>query len=283
MVSSVTLETMLESLKKDAPQAQCKSHMNGTQLFAAYSTIVHKEFLRLFRVWIQNLLPPAVTTTLYFLVFGKFIGSQVAPIDGVSYMEYIVPGIILMSIITQSFMQAAFGYYMAKFQRSLEEILVSPTPYWVMILGYVTGGVLRGMVTGVVLLIVSLFFTSLTIHHFFHFVAFAILSSVLFALAGLVNGIFAKDFDTISIFPTFVLTPLTYLAGTFYSVSLLPDVWRAVSLWNPILYMVNGFRYGLLGVSDVSIGGAYVILLACIAGLSGWVWYLFRTGRGVKT
>ncbi len=257
--------------------------MNGKQIFAAYWTIVHKEFSRLFRVWIQNLLPPAVTTTLYFLVFGKFIGSQVAPIGNVSYMEYIVPGIILMAIITQSFMQAAFGYYIAKFQRSLEEILVSPTPYWVMIMGYVTGGVLRGMVTGVLLFMVSLFFTDLSIHHFFHFVAFALLSSVLFSLAGLINGIFAKDFDTISIFPTFILTPLTYLAGTFYSVSLLPDFWRTVSFWNPILYMVNGFRYGLLGVSDVSISLAYLILLSFIAALSVLVWYLFSTGRGVKT
>lgn len=256
--------------------------MSPKQIWAAYGTIVHKEFSRLFRVWIQNLLPPAVTTTLYFLVFGKFIGSQVAPIGGVSYMEYIVPGIILMSVITQSFMQAAFGYYFAKFQRSLEEILVSPTPYWVMILGYVTGGVLRGMVTGVILLVVSLFFTTLTIHHWFHFLAFAVLSSVLFSLAGLINGIFAKDFDTISIFPTFILTPLTYLAGTFYSVSLLPDFWRAVSLYNPILYMVNGFRYGLLGVSDVSIGVAYTVLLGSIAALSVLVWYLFYTGRGVK-
>ncbi len=197
-------------------------------------------------------------------------------------MEYIVPGIILMSVITQSFMQAAFGYYFAKFQRSLEEILVSPTPYWVMILGYVTGGVLRGMVTGVILLIVSLFFTTLTIHHWFHFLAFAVLSSVLFSLAGLINGIFAKDFDTISIFPTFILTPLTYLAGTFYSVSLLPDFWRMVSLYNPILYMVNGFRYGLLGVSDVPIASAYVVLLGFVAVLSVMVWYLFYTGRGVK-
>lgn len=257
--------------------------MNGKQLFAAYSTIVHKEFSRLFRVWIQNLLPPAVTTTLYFLVFGKFIGSQVAPIDGISYMEYIVPGIILMSMITQSFMQAAFGYYFAKFQRSLEEILVSPTPYWVMILGYVTGGVLRGVVTGVILLIVSLFFTSLTIHHWFHFLAFALLSSVLFSLAGLINGIFAKDFDTISIFPTFILTPLTYLAGTFYSIALLPEFWQKVSLWNPILYMVNGFRYGLLGVSDVSLGVAYGVLIGLTILLSIVVWWLFQTGRGVKT
>lgn len=257
--------------------------MNNKQLFAAYSTIVHKEFTRLFRVWIQNLLPPAVTTTLYFLVFGKFIGSQVAPIGGVSYMEYIVPGIILMSVITQSFMQAAFGYYFAKFQRSLEEILVSPTPYWVMIVGYVTGGVLRGMVTGVILLIVALFFTTLVIHHVIHFVAFAVLSAILFSLAGLINGVFAKDFDTISIFPTFVLTPLTYLAGTFYSVTLLPDFWRAVSYWNPILYMVNGFRYGLLGVSDVPVWRAYFILLSLIVLLAGFVWYLFKSGRGVKT
>lgn len=257
--------------------------MNVKQLLVAYTTIVHKEFSRLFRVWIQNLLPPAVTTALYFLVFGQFIGSQVAPIDGLSYMEYIVPGIVLMAVITQSFMQSAFGYYLAKFQRSLEEILVSPTPYWVMILGYVTGGVLRGMVTGIILLVVAFFFTPLTMHHLFHFISFAVLSSVLFSLAGLINGIFAKDFDTISIFPTFILTPLTYLAGTFYSIDLLPDFWRTVSLWNPVLYMVNGFRYGLLGVSDVPLGSAYLILSSLIISLSLLVWWLFQSGRGVKT
>lgn len=256
--------------------------MNRKQAWVAYGTIVHKEFTRLFRVWIQNLLPPAVTTTLYFLVFGKFIGAQVTPIGGVTYMEYIVPGIILMAIITQSFMQAAFGFYIAKFQRSIEEILVSPTPYGVMVAGYVTGGVLRGMVTGVILLGVALFFTPLHVQHPLHFAAFALLSSALFSLAGLINGIFAKDFDTISIFPTFILTPLTYLAGTFYSITLLPLFWREVSLYNPVLYMVSGFRYGLLGVTDVSITTAYVLLIGLITALSLWVGYLFASGRGVK-
>lgn len=256
--------------------------MNGRQIWVAYSTIVHKEFTRLFRVWIQNLLPPVVTTTLYFLVFGKFIGSQVAPIGEVSYMEYIVPGIILMSVITQSFMQAAFGFYIAKFQRSLEEILVSPTPYWVMIAGYVTGGVLRGMVTGILLLGVAFLFTPFHIAHPLHFSLFAVCSAALFSLAGLINGIYAKDFDMISIFPTFVLTPLTYLAGTFYSISLLPEFWQTVSRYNPVLYMVNGFRYGLLGISDVSLMVAYSVLIGLIIFLTYWVWHLFATGRGVK-
>lgn len=257
--------------------------MNLEQMWAAYMTIVRKEFFRLFRVWVQTLLPPAVTTVLYFLVFGKFIGSQVAPVGGVRYMDFIVPGVIMISVITQSFMHTAFGYYFLKFQRSLEEILVSPTPYSVMILGYVTGGVLRGLITGVILLVVSLFFAPLVIHHIVHLFLFAFLSSVLFSLAGLINAIFAKDFDTISIFPTFILTPLTYLAGTFYSLSMLPRLWSDLSLWNPILYMINGFRYGLIGVSDVPLSTSYGILISLIAVLSGTVWYLFYTGRGVRT
>lgn len=237
----------------------------------------------MFRVWVQALLPPAVTTVLYFLVFGKFIGAQVAPINGMSYMEFIIPGVIMMSVITQSFMHSAFGYYMAKFQRSLEEIQVSPTPYWVMILGYVTGGVLRGLVTGTILLVISLFFTPLAIHHLGHVVVFALLTSIVFSLAGLVNAIFAKNFDSISIFPTFILTPLTYLAGTFYSLSMLPEVWQKISLWNPLLYMINGFRYGLIGVSDVNITISYVILVVLASALSFVVWYLFYSGRGVRT
>lgn len=257
--------------------------MNGEQMWAAYGTIVRKEFVRLFRVWIQTLLPPAVTTVLYFLVFGKFIGSQVSPVNGIRYIEFIVPGVIMISVITQSFMHSAFGYYLAKFQRSIEEILVSPTPYWIMIGGYVTGGILRGLVTGAILIIVSLFFTTLHIYHLGHLLAFAFLSSTLFSLAGLINAIFAKDFDTISVFPTFVLTPLTYLAGTFYSLSMLPPFWRSLSLWNPILYMINGFRYGLIGTSDISVGLAYSILLVLIVCATGIVWYLFSSGRGVRT
>jgi ABC-2 type transport system permease protein len=256
--------------------------MNGKQMLASYVTIVRKEFLRLFRVWVQTLLPPAVTTVLYFLVFGKFIGTQVAPINGMSYMEFIVPGVIMISVITQSFMHSAFGYYIAKFQRSIEEIQVSPTPYWIMILGYVTGGVLRGLVTGAILLVISFFFTPPSVHSVFHVVAFAFLTSVVFSLAGLINAIFAKDFDSISIFPTFILTPLTYLAGTFYSLSMLPAVWREVSLWNPLLYMINGFRYGLTGVTDVSISIAYIILITLSGILSFTVWYLFYSGRGVR-
>lgn len=257
--------------------------MNRKQIIAAYVTIVRKEFLRLFRVWVQTLLPPVVTTVLYFLVFGKFIGTQVKPIDGMSYMEFIIPGVIMISVITQSFMHSAFGYYMAKFQRSIEEILVSPTPYWVMILGYVTGGVLRGLVTGILLLIVSLFFITIDVHSFFHVIAFAFLTAIVFSLAGLINAIFAKDFDSISIFPTFILTPLTYLAGTFYSISMLPPVWMEISLWNPLLYMINGFRFGLIGVTDVSIIVAYGILMSLIVSLSLVVWYLFYSGRGVRS
>ena len=256
--------------------------MNGKQMLAAYMTIVRKEFMRLFRVWVQTLLPPVVTTVLYFLVFGKFIGTQVAPINGISYMSFIIPGVIMISIITQSFMHSAFGYYMAKFQRSIEEIQVSPTPYWIMIVGYVTGGMLRGLVTGVLLLLVSLFFMPLAIHSVLHVSAFAVLTSIVFSLAGLINAIFAKNFDSISIFPTFILTPLTYLAGTFYSLSMLPPMWQEISLWNPLLYMINGFRYGLIGTTDVSITVAYAILIALSGILSCVVWSLFYTGHGVR-
>ncbi|MGK2848732.1 MAG: ABC transporter permease [Minisyncoccota bacterium] len=256
--------------------------MNWQQMRAAYMTIVRKEFFRLFRVWVQTLLPPVITTSLYFLVFGKFIGAQVAPIHGVDYMTFIVPGIIMMAVITQSFMHSAFGYYSAKFQKYLEEILVSPTPYWVMILGYVTGGVLRGLVTGALLLGVAFFFTPLHIVSPLHLILFALLSAITFSLAGLINAVFAKDFDSISIFPTFVLTPLTYLAGTFYSLSMLPKIWSDISRWNPLLYMVNGFRFGLIGVTDVSLWSAYVILSLFIVGLTVLLWYLFASGRGVR-
>lgn len=256
--------------------------MNPSQMWTSYYTIVRKEVVRLFRIWTQTFLPPVITTSLYFLIFGKFIGSQVGDIDGVSYMQFIVPGLVMMAVIMQSFMNSAFTFYMAKFQRTLEEVAVSPTPYIVVILGHVSAAVLRGMITALVILIVALFFTPLHVHSFPLTLLFIFLSALLFALAGLINGVFANSFDTVQIFPTFVLTPLTYLGGVFYSVHLLPPFWQAVSYANPIVYMINGFRYGLLGVTDTSVLTSFIVLFALIVVMVFANWYIFKTGRGLR-
>lgn len=252
-------------------------------MWTSYYTIVRKELVRLFRIWTQTFLPPVITTSLYFLIFGKFIGSQVKPIDGVSYMQFIVPGLVMMSVILQSFMNAAFTFYMAKFQKTLEEISVSPTPYLILILGHVSAAVVRGMMTAIIILLVALFFTPLHVYSFLITFLFIFLSSLLFALAGLINGIFANSFDTVQIFPTFVLTPLTYLGGVFYSIHLLPPVWQYVSYANPIVYMINGFRYGLLGVADTSVFVSFAVLVGLVFVMIGANWYVFKTGKGMRT
>jgi len=216
--------------------------MNPSELWVAYATIVRKEAIRYLRVWSQTLLPPVVTMSLYFVIFGGFIGSQIAPINGYTYMEFIVPGLIMMSVIMSSFMHTVSSFYFAKFQKTLEEIMVSPTPYSVVIAGYVTGGVLRGMTIATLVMVVASFFTDVTMAHPGIMLLFALLTSVLFSMIGLLNGVFANSFDGISIVPNFVLTPLTYLGGVFYSITMLPPFWQSVSHWNPILFMVNGFR-----------------------------------------
>lgn len=256
--------------------------MNGTELLVAYYTIVRKETLRYLRVWSQTLLPPVVTMSLYFVIFGGFIGSQIAPINGYSYMEFIIPGLIMMSVITSSFMHTVSSFYFAKFQKTIEEIMVSPTPYPVVIAGYVSGGVLRGMTVATLVMIVASFFTDVPMAHPGIMLLFALLTSVLFSLAGLLNGVFANGFDGISIVPNFVLTPLTYLGGVFYSIAMLPSFWQSLSHWNPILYMVNGFRYGFLGVSDVSVIFAASLLIGLTTILFAYTWYLFKTGRGLR-
>lgn len=252
-------------------------------MWISYWTIVRKELVRLFRIWSQTLLPPVITTGLYFLVFGTFIGSQVAPMNGVTYMQFIVPGLVLMAAINSAFMNTAFSFYSAKFQKTVEEVIVSPTPYLVVVLGHITGGVLRALFTALLVMGLALFFTSLSVHSFLITIAFIVLTALLFSLAGLLNGVFATSFDTVSIVPTFVLTPLTYLGGVFYSVSLLPPVWQAISHWNPIFYMVNGFRYGMLGVTDTNILFSFVILLSLVFVLIGVNWYVFRSGKGLRT
>ena len=251
-------------------------------MWTSYYTIVRKEVVRLFRIWTQTFLPPVITTTLYFVIFGKFVGSQIKPVDGITYMQFIVPGLVMMSVIMQSFMNAAFTFYMAKFQKTLEEIQVSPTPYLIVILGHVSAAVMRGMITAVIILGVALFFTPIHVHSYLLTILFIFLSSVLFSLAGLLNGVFATSFDTVQIFPTFVLTPLTYLGGVFYSVHLLPQVWQYISYANPIVYMINGFRYGLLGVSDTSVWASFGVLVGLVVVLIYANYYVFRTGKGLR-
>ncbi len=248
----------------------------------ALATIAGKETHRYLRIWIQTLVPPAITMALYFVIFGNLIGPRIGPMEGYSYIDFIVPGIIMMAVITNAYTNVVSSFFGAKFQRHIEEIMVSPTPNAVILLGYVAGGVGRGLLIGLIVTIVSLLFTRLQIHSIPVTISVVFLTSVLFSLGGFINGVFARKFDDISIVPTFILTPLTYLGGVFYSVSMLPDFWRGVSLLNPILYMVDAFRYGILGTSDINIWLAYVLILGFIALLGGFSLWLLERGIGLR-
>lgn len=256
--------------------------MTPYQIWISYSTMMRKEFVRIIRIWSQTLLPPVVTTSLYFIVFGKFIGSQLQPIDGYAYIQFIVPGLIMMSVITSAYMNTVSTFFFAKFIHNLDELTVSPTPAWVVILGFVSGGVIRGVLVGALVLVVSLFFTHLVVVNAALLILALILTSVLFSLGGLINGVFAKGFDGMSIVPTFVLTPLTYLGGIFYSIDQFSPFWQQVSLLNPILYMVNAFRYGFLGISDINIWICLAVLMGFMALFVGVIAYLFRNGVGMQ-
>jgi len=245
-------------------------------------TMVRKDTIRIFRIWTQTLLPPIITTALYFAIFGGFIGSQVQPIDGYSYMQFIMPGLVMMTIITSAYLNTVSMFYFAKFIKTIEELLVSPMPSWAIVTGFVLGGVVRAFLTGFLVVLTSLFFTHLTIHSIAIVLAAAFLTSLLFSLAGLVNGFFAKSFDAINIIPTFVLTPLTYLGGVFYSIELLPEPWRTLSLFNPILYMVDAFRYGILGTSDIGIGLSFAVLLGLTVLFFLITLLMFIRGAGFK-
>lgn len=248
----------------------------------ALSTLVAKEYKRIIRIWIQTILPPAITMTLYFIIFGSLIGRRIGQMDGFDYMQYIAPGLIMMSVITNSYGNVVSSFFGAKFGRHIEEMLVSPMPNYLIILGHVAGGIVRGLMVGGVVTIVALFFTRLDVQHPFIVLSTVILTAAVFSLGGLINAVFARKFDDISIVPTFILTPLTYLGGVFYSISLLPEFWQQVSRANPILYMVNAFRYGMLGTSDISIGMAYTIILASIALLYGLSLLLLNKGIGIR-
>lgn len=257
--------------------------MSWQRIFISYLTIVRKEATRFFRIWTQTMLPSVITSVLYFVIFGALIGSQVKPINGLTYMQFIVPGLVMMAVITNSFQNVVGSFFSSKFMKNIEELMVSPTPVWVVIAGYITGGVLRGVVVGGLVLGVALFFTNLSILHLGTVLLFMVLTSILFSLGGLLNALFANNFDEISIIPTFVLVPLTYLGGVFYSVNALPEFWRNISHFNPILYMVNGFRYGFFGISDVSISLSLVILLLANAIFLAANWYLLKRGTGLKS
>lgn len=250
--------------------------------FIAFRTIVTKEIRRFTRIWPQTLLPPAITTSLYFMIFGRLIGERVGSVNGVSYMDYIVPGIILMSVISHSYSNVVSSFYSTKFQRHIEELLVAPVSNWVILLGYICGGVSRGLLVGMVVTGISVLFTEITVNNLAIAVTISILTATLFALAGFINAVFADSFDAISIVPNFILTPLSYLGGVFYSVSMLPDLWQTISLANPILYMINAFRYGLIGVTDIDIRIAFAMTAGFILFLTLLSLYLLHKGVGIK-
>jgi ABC-2 type transport system permease protein len=256
--------------------------MNIRLNLVALQTIVRKEVVRVLRIWIQTIVPPAITMTLYFIIFGNLIGRRIGTMDGFDYMQYIAPGLIMMSVITNSYGNVVSSFFGAKYGRHIEEMLISPMSNATIIIGHVAGGVLRGVLVGSLVTIIALFFTKLDVQYPLVTISIVFLSSVVFALAGFINAVFASKFDDISIVPTFVLTPLTYLGGVFYSISLLPEPWKTISLANPILYMVNAFRFGILGKSDIDISTAYAILVFFSILLFVVCLQLMRRGIGIR-
>lgn len=256
--------------------------MNVRLNWVALQTIVTKEFSRIIRIWLQTIVPPAITMTLYFVIFGSLIGRRIGEMDGYDYMQYIAPGLIMMSVITNSYGNVVSSFFGAKFARHIEEMLVSPMSYATIIIGHVAGGVIRGLLVGSLVTLIALAFTDLDVKHPFITASMVLLASIVFSLAGFINAVFAKKFDDVAIIPTFVLTPLTYLGGVFYSISLLPELWQKLSLLNPILYMVNAFRYGILGTSDIDIHHAYLIVAVFVAGLFSVSFMLLSRGIGIR-
>ena len=256
--------------------------MTWQALWVAFVTIVVREVRRFTRIWAQTLLPPAVTMTLYFIIFGNLIGSRIGEMGGYDYMQFIVPGLIMMAVITNSYGNVVSSFFSMKFQRSIEELLVSPVPNWTILAGYVAGGMARGLSIGLIVTLLSLAFTDLSIHNLPMVVVTVFLTSALFSLGGFINAMLATKFDDISIVPTFILTPLTYLGGVFYSIEMLPDFWQGVSMVNPILYMVNGFRYGILGVSDVNPFVSLGMILVFIVLLATVALRMLEKGKGIR-
>lgn len=255
----------------------------ATVNWIAFKTLVSKEIRRFMRIWVQTIVPPAVSALLYMMIFGKLIGMRIGEMDGHPYINFVVPGIIMMAVITNSYSNAVSSFFGAKFQNHIEEILIAPVHNWVILAGYVVGGVCRGLAVGALVALVSLFFTKITIENPLITLLVVVLTSTLFALGGVINSVYAKSFDDISIIPNFVLTPLTYLGGIFYSVKLLPEFWYNVSLLNPVLYMVNGFRYGILGSSDFPLWWSLFVIMIFILLLATIALHLLNKGVGIKS
>ncbi len=257
--------------------------MTAYQKWVSFYTMIRRDVVRMFRIWSQTFLPPLITSALYFLIFGAFLGSQIGEVQGVPYSMFVVPGLVMLPVVMNSYANTSFTMFMSKFfNRNIDEILVSPTPPWVLVAGFVAGGVIRGVLTGVLVLLVSLFFTDLVVHNVFLVALFLVLTSAVFAIAGLVNGVYAKSMDGVNVVPTFVLTPLVYLGGVFYSTESLPGFWGTVTKFDPIFYIVNGFRHGFIGSSDVPLMVSVSILLGLMAVLLGVAVYLIRNGLGLK-
>jgi ABC-2 type transport system permease protein len=256
--------------------------VNSFEKYIAFRTILVKEVRRFLRIWPQTLLPPAITMTLYFVIFGALIGSRIGEMGGFSYMQFVVPGLIMMSVVTNSYSNVVSSFFGAKFNHSVEELLVSPVPNWIILAGYITGGVTRGLMVALIVTVLSLFFADLGVHSLWLTVAIVLFTSVLFALFGFINAVFANNFDDISIIPTFVLTPLTYLGGVFYSLELLPDFWEGLSRLNPLVYVVNGFRYGVLGVSDVNVAFSFGMLSLFTLIAFVYSMHLLNTGKRLR-
>jgi ABC-2 type transport system permease protein len=251
-------------------------------IFVCLYTITGKEIHRFMRIWTQTLIPPAITMCLYFIIFGKFIGSQLHLIDGFKYIQYIVPGLVMMSVMTNAYSNTASSFFLAKFNKSIEELLVSPMPTYVILLGYMFGGALRGILVGTLVMLIAFLFTHMPIHNFAIIIAMAVLAALLFSLGGIINGIYARRFDDIAFIPTFVLTPLTYLGGVFYSIKQLPPIWQTISLFNPIFSIVDSFRYGLLGISDLNIYVGFSLVIGLFIMLFFWAWFLLEKGYRIK-
>jgi ABC-2 type transport system permease protein len=256
--------------------------MSAQTRLIGFNTIVMREYGRIVRIWGQTIVPPAITATLYFIIFGSLIGRRVGDMGGYSYMQYIAPGLIMMTVITNSYGNVVSSFFGAKFGKHIEELLVSPLPNWLIVCGYMCGGIVRGLMVGAVVTVISLAFTSMHVAHWWVVLSAVLLTSIIFSLAGMINAVFAKNFDQVSMIPTFVLTPLTYLGGVFYSIKMLPDWAHVISQSNPILYMVSAFRFGFLGASDVNVGVSYAIMIfAAVALFSTCIW-LMNKGVGMR-
>lgn len=256
--------------------------MEYKEQWIAFTTILRKEIKRFTRIWVQTLLPPVITMALYFVIFGKLIGSRIGDMGGFNYIQFVAPGLIMMAVLTNAYANVVSSFFSAKFQRSVEEVLVSPTPNYVILLGYTMGGVARGLCVGMLVTVMSLIFTDLHIYSWSITFAIVLLTSMLFSLAGFINAVYANTFDDVSIVPTFILTPLTYFGGVFYSINLLPEIWQHISRLNPILHMVNAFRYGILGVSDIDIVNAIVGLMLGVVILFIISLHLLKTGKRLR-